>query len=737
MNDRSIIQAPEPGGRGAWIDAYMPENQLVAYQPRPQLINMALIRGILFRQRWLIAGVIAAAVVGGLVLTLLATPLYLAESKVRVQPYGSYILEGQDVETRFAGTNQVYDYLSTMVEVLRSRNLAETIAADLNLGTRYDLLGKDIDESRPPNMSDAQWLEAKQKRAASILADSVSTEVPSNNWVITIGFVSENPVIAAEMANAYSDAFAASDTRNSASSNEYAREYLQQQIQETRAKLSEAEQAANLYARNTGIIVEQFASTEEGSGSSTLTGANLSGINQRVAAARAARIEAEQRWRSIQNLPASQLPEVQGNPVLQGLLTDRTNKRAQLADLRQRYNDDFPQIVTLLAQIQVLDGQIERSSADIKATVRNNFVIAQNQEAALQAELSSVTGQRLVEQDKQVEYDVLEREAQALRDQLKTLLDRFNQVSSAANVDTSSITKLDSAIVPTEPFSPNLMRNLGFALVLGIGLAAGLAVLRETLDDRIRSLDDIEDKIGLSLLGHTPHVEERDIEVDGSNRFSALMEAYSSIRAAIDFTLPRNRNVLMLTSSQASEGKSTTAVILAELFASLGRKTLLIDADLRRPSVARLLDIERPKVGLVEVLLGHVELDDAIVKGVHENLEILPIGEIPPNPTEILASKELREFIEKNRDQYGLILFDSCPVMGLADAPMLSRLVDGTIFVLEANKVPFAQARAAVRRVKSAGGHLTGVILTKYRALEAGQAYGYQYGYYQYDSEKR
>jgi len=737
MNDRFLIQAPEPGARRTWIDAYMPENRLVAYQPRQQMITMAVIKGILFRQRWLIAGVIAAAVAAGLVVTLLATPLYRADAKVRVQPYGTYVLEGQDVEQRFASSNQVYDYLATMVEVLRSRSLAERIAADLNLGSRYDLLGKDVDESRPPNMTEAQWLESKQQRAANILFGSVAAEVPSENWVITIGFVSENPVIAAEMANAYANAFAAYDVRTSSASNEYAREYLQQQIQQTQSKLSDAEQAANLYARNTGIIVEQFASAEEGGGASTLTGVNLSGINQRAAVARVARIEAEQRWRSIQNLPASQLPEVQSNPVLQTLLSDRTIKRAELAELRRRYNDDFPQIETLLAQIEVLDGQIERSSADIKATVHNNFIIAQNQEAALKGELASVTGDRMVEQDKQVEYGALDREAQALRDQLKTLLDRYNQINSAANMENSSVAKLDSAIVPSAPFSPNLTRNLGLALILGIGLAAGLAMLRETLDDRIRSLDDIEDKIGLALLGHTPHVEGRDIDVEGTNRFSALMEAYSSIRAAIDFTLPRNRNVLMLTSSQASEGKSTTAVILAELFASLGRKTLLIDADLRRPSVARLLDIERPKLGLVEVLLGHAELEDAIVKGIHENLEILPIGEVPPNPTEILASNELREFIAKNREDYGLIIFDSCPIMGLADAPMLSRLVDGTIFVLEANKVPFGQARTALRRIKAAGGQLAGVILTKYRALEAGQGYGYQYGYYQYESEKR
>ncbi|MFN3863720.1 MAG: GumC family protein [Erythrobacter sp.] len=735
MNERPLVQASEPARQGAWLDAYMPEGHLYPAAPRPQLINYAAVRGIIFRQRWLVGSVIVLAMLAGLVITLLSTPMYLSQAKVALKPYGQYVVEGQDVE-QGAPANQFYEYILTQIEVIKSRLLAETVATNLNLATRNDFLGKDVDEGRAPGMSDEQWLEAKKNMAISILTSSVEASAPPENWVITIGFRSESPTLAAEIANAYADAFVASGSNSTIQGNRYALDYLLKQIEDTRTRLAEAEQVANTYARNSGIIVQQ-SGEEEDTATSTLTAANLASINARVTNARAARIEAEQRWRAIQNLPAAQLPEVQSNPVLQGLVSERTEKSAQLADLRQRYNDDFPQIRNLEAQLKVLDTQIERSSNDIKATVRNQFLVAQAQERALASELASLTGERLVEQDQQVELSVLDREAQALRDQLKVLLDRYNQINSAANVDPGTMTKLDPAIVPSSPYSPNLLQNLGLALVFGVALAGLLAVLRETLDDRIRSLDDVEEKVGLPLLGHTPYVEGRDIEALGTNRFSALMEAYSSIRATIDFSLPRNRNVIQFTSSQAGEGKSTTSVILAELFAGLGRKTLLIDADLRRPSVAGLLDIERPKVGFVEVLLGHVELEAAIVRGVHENLEILPVGEIPPNPVEILASQELRDFIAKYREEYSLIIFDCSPVLGLADAPMLGHLVDGTVFVLEANKLPFGQARAAVKRLAGAGANVIGVILTKYRAVESGQSYGYQYEYYQYGRSDR
>lgn len=735
MNERSIISAPEPDPRNGWLDAYMPDGQVVPHQPQAQLINMSMVRGIVFRQRWLIGGVIALALIAGLVITLLSTPMYQALSKVSVEPLGGYILEGQDINETVT-PNQIYDYLATQVEIIKSRSMAEVVVKDLNLADRADLLGNDIDEGRAPNMTDEQWRQQKESLAVGLLASSVTAEVAQDNWVVTIGYQSPNPTLAAELANGYANAFISWGGRNNIKDNQYALGYLREQIDDTRTRLAQAEVGANSYARSSGIIVQASPGDEEGGGNVTLRSANLANINQRVTDARAARIDAEQRWRSIERLPATQLPEAQTNPSLLNFVSERANKLAQLAELRQRYNDDFPQIQNLKAQIAILDDQIAKSSSDIKAAVRNEYVVARNREQALEAELGTLTSDTLVEQDQQVQLSALDREAQALRDQLKVLLDRYNQINSAANVNRGEVTMLDAATVPSSPYSPDLLKNMALALVLGIALAGALAVLREALDDRVRSLEDIEDRIGLTLLGYTPHIADRDIQAEGNNSFSTLTEAYSSIRAAVDFSMPRASNVLQLTSSQASEGKSTTAVILARLFASLGRKTLLIDADLRRPSISGLLDIERPKVGLVEVLLGHVDLDAALVKGIHDNLDVLPVAEIPPNPADLIASSQMSDFLARQRENYSLILIDCSPVLGLADAPMLSRLVDGTIFVLEANRAPYGQVRAAVRRLKFAGANMLGVVLTKYRALEAGESYAYQYEYYRYEGSK-
>ena len=710
----------------------MPETQLVRHEPQQQqkFADFAAVRGLLYRQRWLVAGVIVIALTVGLVLTLLATPMYEARSSVRIEPYGSFIVEGQNLDQGVA-PNQVWDLMSTQIGVIESRAMARTVVVDLNLAEREDFLGPEVDENRPANISDEAWLQVKQDMATARLHGSVSAAIPHTNWIIEIAYRSESPVIAAELANAYALAFASSGARASLENNEYAQEYLSEQIQLTRERLQKAEQAANAYARANGIIIQPSEDGEEGN-LTTLTSANLGSINQRVSAARAARIEAEQRWRSIQNLPPQQLSEVQGSSLLQSLIAERSSIQNELTDQGQRLLPQHPTIVSLQEQLNQIDSQIAQRSSDIKLTARTQYVIARNQEAALQQELNSATGETLEEQETQVQYGVLEREARALRDQLASLLNRFNEISTAANVDTGTVNMLDAAVVPASPYSPSLLRNLAAALVLGAGLAGMLALLRETADDMLRSFEQIEQKVGLRVLGHTPYVEEHEFGGAGADRFSPLVEAYGSIRSTIDFLLPRERNVIQFTSTQAGEGKSTTAVILSELFAGHGRKTLLIDGDLRRPALAKMLDVERSKVGLVEVLQGQAELQSAVIKGYHENLDILPIGAIPSNPTEIFASQQLREFIEKSRREYSLVIFDSSPMLGLADAAMLSNLVDGTIFVAEANRVQFRQLRTAVKRLAETGGKPLGAIVTKFRSLEAGQSYDYQYAYYQY-----
>jgi capsular exopolysaccharide synthesis family protein len=626
--------------------------------------------------------------------------------------------------------------MQTQLEIVQSRSLAEQVARELGFDKRTDLLGPNIDEGRPANRTDKQWEEDKLRLAAQALQGSVTATLPNSSQVLAISAISESPALAAEIANGYAKAFVQTDVRRSVDSNAYARDYLLDQIEDVRKRLNDAELAANAYARTSGIVTQEtLGSSEEGGASNTIVGANLASVNQTFAQVRANRIAAEQKWRAISNLPASQIPEVLGSPVVQNLTAERAKLNADLSVLRQRYNDDFPAIADIRARMSLIDQQIERTGADVKASIRGQFVVARQQEEAMQRELGSVTSDALVEQDKKIEFTSLEREAEALREQLKNLLDRFNQINVVSNLQSSSITPLDTAMVPAGPIAPSLTRNLLLAIVLGGALAAALAIMREVFVDQFRRGEDIEERLGLTFLGQTPFVKKEDRENEEDNQFSTLMEAYAAIRSTIDYAVPRRGAVVQFTSSQSAEGKSTTSLILAQLFARLGRNVLLIDGDLRKPSVHVLLDIERPSVGLAEVVLGHASFEDAKIETIRENLTLLPVAGIPPNPAELISSAAFFDFIEARRAEYSMVVIDSSPLLGLADAAEIAKISDATVFVIEANRTSLAQARTSINRLRAVGANLLGGVLTKYRALEAGADYSYHYDYYKYGKD--
>lgn len=730
---------PSDWAAGDWIGHPEDARSLALERQRSGLIDMDLLRGFVFRQRWVIGGTIALALLFGLIVTLLATPVYQAEATTQVEPDGNIIVEGQNLAPRIS-SNQVYQYLETLGEVIESRKMARMVAQALNLHENTQFLGKEIEQDRPQGLSDEQWAQEKMQLASALLQANVSADIPFNNRIVTIRYRDEDPVLAARIANAYAEQFIVADNLRRREANSYALEYLSEQIGEIRSRLQSAELAANDYARRNRIFNSSTGSSTSvpfgDSDAPTLTAANLTRINAGFTEARATRIALEQRWEAVRNVPPEQISEVQQNPVLQSLAAEKTRVAAELADLRERYDENFPQVAELAARLGELERQIRQTGNDIKVGLENEYRIALRQERALAAELERVSQASLSEQDRRVRFELLDREAGALRLQLAALLDRYNDIAAAENVQAGSITLLDAAIVPMQPVSPNLLRNLLVALVLGGGLALTLAILREVLDDRLRRLEDVEAKFGVPLVGHTPFIEESRIEEEMGKPYGALLESYSSIVSTLDYVLPRNGQVLQFTSSQSSEGKTTTAKVVAERYAQLGRRTLLVDADLRRPALAAEFGHARPERGLTEVLLGHCDLASALLDGTAENLDVLPVGTIPPNPVDLLSSDALANFIEQVRPHYSRIIFDSSPVMGIADAPLLARHADATVFIVEANRVHFGQARASLRRLQAVGARVCGIVLTKYRALEAGQSSGYEYRYYSYSADQ-
>lgn len=733
---QDISPSPRPEGGAPWTDRYLPSGGPIAERLQPtQMIDAATVRGFLWRQRWILAGVTALMIALGFIMTLLTTPIFQATSVVRVDPEQGDIFEGESLAPSIA-INYLDSYLNTLAAVVESRALAEQVVDELKLDQRPGFLPAN-DAQRPADTSDRNWASQRREAAVGLAQGSVSADVPQLQRVVEIDFRSSDPQLAAEIANAYADKLLTDDLRRNLQKNVYAQDYLRGEIATIRARLDDAQRQALGYARANGIIGEAMLQSGSDSADSaapqTITAANLASVTTSLSDARAKRIDAEQRWRSIANTSASNLPEFQASPAANTLQAERSTVAARLAEQRVRYGPEHPQIRELEAQLEAIDRQLASLGNQIKSGLRQQYEVARRQEAALSGELSRVSGETLDEQDRRVTFNQLNSNAQALQAQLTTLLARYNQISASANVRPSTMTVLDRATLPVTPVSPNLLRNLLVAAVLGLGFALALAVVRETLDDRLRSTEDVENKLGVPLLGVTPLIDDSETIEDSA----ALAEAHSSIRAAIDFALPNpNHNVILLTSSQSIEGKTTTALALAREYARLGRRVLLVDADLRRPSVAKRFGFTRSAKGFGEVLSGDATMEEALLASGQPNLDVLPVGTIPTNPVEVVSSYRARDFFEAQRHRYDLIVIDSPPVMGLADAPLLSHMADGVVFVVESNRAHFGQAKTALRRLRDAEANVIGVVLTKFRALEAGQSYDYQYAYYTYGQKK-
>jgi capsular exopolysaccharide synthesis family protein len=365
------------------------------------------------------------------------------------------------------------------------------------------------------------------------------------------------------------------------------------------------------------------------------------------------------------------------------------------------------------------------------------LVSAQATASQLKAQVNTLAGATLQEQDRSVRYNTLAREADTNRSIYDGLLQRFRELNASAGITASNVSVVDQAEAPTDPSSPHPLLNLAIALLLGTVVAAMIVFLKDQLDDRIRIPEEVEQKVGLNLLGVVPEAKDEDPIEALADPKSVVSESYSALRSSLLYStregLPK---VMLVTSAQASEGKSTTSYAVARSMAQVGKRALLVDGDLRRPSIHRLADIPN-KAGLSSVLVGEKSIDESISRCATENLFIMPSGPLPPSPAELLSSPRLVDFLGAVRDRFDVVVVDSAPVLGLADSPGLSALADGVLLVIEANRGRGGQLKAAVRRLRMMKPTILGAVLTKFDPEGAGNAYStyYQYDYYQYRSE--
>ena len=423
-----------------------------------------------------------------------------------------------------------------------------------------------------------------------------------------------------------------------------------------------------------------------------------------------------------------------GNSNIRPLQQQKAQLQGTYQQKLQTFKPDYPEMQQLKGQIDELDRQIAQETSGVRASVRAEYSAAATQERMLMGQIASLRTQALDVDGRSIQYNILKREVDTNRQLYDGLLQRYKEVGVAGDVRANNISIIDRAEVPRWRFKPNLTLNLAIGLLLGGMLGVLVAFLLEFLDDTLKTPDDIEQKLRLAVLGIIPKLgPKQNLQEVAIDPRSAFSEAYRSVRTALQFStdhgVPRT---LLVTSAGPGEGKSTTALALARNFAQLGKRVLLIEADLRNPSLHRTLGLQGQGVGLSNLLAGAATLADSTLDaGDDGHLKVILAGPLPPNPAELLSGSKLVSALTIACERYDQIIIDGPPVLGLADAPILSNVVDGTLLVVNSSKTKIGAAQAALKRLLAARARVVGALLSKYDARTAG--YGYGSGY-QYDS---
>lgn len=691
----------------------------------------------IYRNRFMAGALVLTALVIGVLVTLVTTPIYKATVSVQFETETASVLGDDLGEQDSQGAYDVDRFLQTNLDILKSKALAQRVAAALSLAADdrfFETMGIAPPAAPAPGMTMG---ETRRAAVAQALRAGLSADLPRNSQIVEVAFSSPDPDLSARVVNSYADNIVAANLQRKFDSTAYARSYLEKQLALAKDRLAQSERAQVEYARRKQLVDVAAGPSADGAGAATasLLGTNLVEANAAFNAARVDRLKLEERFRAAAAGSLQSIPEVQANGTIQSLVNARALAMAEQSRDQERYGADHPVMTQRAQQIGALDQQIARLSGQIRESLRKDYQAARQNEERLQAILQSLRTGNQAEQGDRIQYNILAREAGTNRILYDGLLQRYKELSASAGIASNNISVIDRADRPGLPVSPNPLRNMGIALLAGLIAAAAAVMTREYLDDAVRSPDEVVRKLRLPYLGVVPRMPQgsgvREVLEDPK---SSLTEAFAALRTSMDLLPAGNRlQTMTVTSSRESEGKSLVVFGLANAYAAIGRRVLLIDADLRRPSLHRLLGLDRGH-GLANVLSGQMDWQDAVVPSGIGGLDFLPAGPLPPSVPELLSGSTLAELVGKAQQEYNVVLIDSPPVLGLADAILLAQVTDHHFYVVEAGRPLRGSGLAAVRRLRGAGVRIDGAILNGFDPKQSG--YGYEYGYnYHYGKE--
>jgi capsular exopolysaccharide synthesis family protein len=568
--------------------------------------------------------------------------------------------------------------------------------------------------------------------AGEAFRSRVTVEPLPGSRLVNVRFRAYDPDFAARALNTLADLYIEQAMELEFATSTEASRWLGARLEEQQKKLEDSEHALQRFRES-----EQLVDAAPGR---SLTDGRLQALTSALLAARTERLTRQglhDRVREMAPEDAESLPVVVENPVVQGMKARLAQLRDDERKLGETLGERHPDLVALRERILALETDLRGETGAILRSVEAAYEAAVQQEARLDEEVASAKAAAFAQDRIALRSAVLLREVESRRALLRELTTRAQQTGLESQLRFTNLRIVERAESPRIPVLPRRAFNYQLALVVGLGLGAGLAVLAGRIDDTVKTPDDIAQLLGLPFLGMVPAVGA-DEEGGQASRLavarepqSAVAEAYRVVRTNLIFRTPAARGrVVVFSSSSPGEGKTTTLANLAVSLAQNGARVLAIDADLRRPTLHTHFGLESTE-GLSEVLASprrrrSLPLRKTEVAG----LKLLCSGEIPPNPAELLGSESLRKLVEDARTRYDWILVDAPPILAMADAPVLSALADGVVMVVWSEHCTRPALKRALEQVRAVGGKLTGVVLNKVDLKRNAYYYGQYYGEY-------
>lgn len=688
----------------------------------PQPTPLEQMAASIYRQRTLAGSIFLATLLIGALITYFSPRQYTAYATVNLEQQTPRVLADPELDPQLNVADSDR-FLQTQLDRVRSRSIAELVA------NRFEA-------AKSPALAEALGVEPappqeQREQVIAGLQDGVNAQLGLNTRLARISFTSGDPNVSARVANAFAGALVTANLDAKYNASTKAKQYLQGQLAQAKGRLEGSERTMLAYARSadlTTTVVASVGDKENRVGS--LRAQQLGLLTANLTDATARRIDAEQTWAQVQGTSPMSLPDVQTNGAVQTLVSQKAAAEAALQEERQRHTEQYPSVREAAAKIATLDRQIGALAQNIKNSFYGRYAAAAQQERQLAGSVAGLRNAAMAERERSVSYNSLQREVETNRAFYEGLLQRYKEVAAASGALVANVTVLDHATAPLEPSAPNVTRNMALSAMTGLILALMFGAVRERMHRVIRSVEDVEEGLDLPVLGVVPLLDVRKSMKDAlEDPRSAQSEAYNSIAVALDeadpVALPKT---LLITSSAPSEGKTTTAVGLARSFADMGKKVLLIDGDLRRPSLRTLLgDIDGP--GLSDALLGTAADFSMVLRNDDHGFDVIGAGQSPANPVAVLSTDHMGAVLDRLAAEHDVVVIDGPPILGLADAVLLGRSVTAILVVAEANRTDLSQLEVALSRLGA--GNVVGGIITKFDPKAAGVSYG-KMDYYAY-----